>query len=66
MIFNLFFPNNTILFFIYLYYLFFFITQIFEPNAELTILIEIPTNEAKAEIETPPVIVETKISRCSM
>ena len=38
------------------------ITQIFNPVAELVILIEIPTKEAKAEMETRPLTVEIKIS----
>ena len=42
------------------------ITQIFNPIVELAIRIEIPTKEAKAEIETHPAIVETKISECSI
>ena len=41
-------------------------TQIFTPIAELAILIEIPTNEAKTEMETYPVIEEMKISKCSI
>ena len=49
--------------------LYFFIpalaTQIFNPIAELVFPIGIPTKEEKAEIETHPVTVETKISRCS-
>ena len=35
------------------------ITQIFNPIAELVIPIRIPTKEAKAEMETHPVNVET-------
>ena len=41
-------------------------TQIFTPIAELAILIEIPTNEAKTEMETYSVIEEMKISKCSI
>ena len=40
------------------------IAQIFNPIAELVILIGIQTKEAKAEFETHPVIVEAKISNC--
>ena len=42
------------------------ITQIFNPLAELVIHIEIPTKEAKKEIETNPVIVEITISESSI
>ena len=42
------------------------ITLIFNPTAELTIPIGIPTDEVKAEIEIQPVTVETKISMRSM
>ena len=41
-------------------------TQIFNPIAELVIHIEIPTKEAKKEIETNPVIVEITISESSV
>ena len=41
------------------------ITQIFTPIAELVIPNEIPTKEAKAEMETHPVIAEITISKCS-
>ena len=56
-------------FFIFLdYWLIFLIpaiiTQIFIPITELAIPIGIPTNETKAEIETQPMIVETKIRKC--
>ena len=40
------------------------IAQIFIPTAELVIPTGIATNEANAEIETQPVIFETKISKC--
>ena len=40
-----------------------FIAKIFNPVAELLIPIRIPTKEAKAEIETNPVIVEITISK---
>ena len=42
------------------------ITQIFNPIAELIIPIKILTKEAKAEMETYPLTVETKISNCSI
>ena len=70
MLFNLGFASNTILscffFFFLVIDLYFFIpavvTQIFNPIAELVIPIGIPTKEAKAEMETHPVIVEITIS----
>ena len=40
------------------------IAQCFIPTAELVIPIGTQTNEANAEIETQPVIVGTKISKC--
>ena len=40
------------------------ITQIFDPIAELVNPIGIPTKEAKAEMETHPVTVETNIGKC--
>ena len=42
------------------------IAQMFNPTAELLIPIGIPTKEAKAEIEIHPVIVDTKIGKCSI
>ena len=42
------------------------ITQISTSIAEIVIPIEIPTKEAKAEIETHPVIIENIISECSI
>ena len=42
------------------------VTQIFNTMAELVIPIGIPTTEVKAEIETHPVTVEIKISKCSI
>ena len=42
------------------------ITQIFNPFAELVIPIGIPTKKAKAEMKTHPVIVDIKISECSI
>ena len=66
MLFNLVFANNTILscsfFFFLIIDLHFLIpgaiAQTFNPIAELTIPIGIPTKEAKAQMETYPVIVE--------
>ena len=68
-VFNLAFANSTIL---SCFFLFFLIIElyfsvpavsvdIFNLTAELVIPIEIPTNEAKAEIETQPLTAETKI-----
>ena len=75
MLFNLDFANNTI----FLCFFFFFfliidlyflipatIAHILNPIAELVIPIEIPSKEAKAEIEIHPLIVEAKIRKCSM
>ena len=70
MLFSLDFSDNTILscFFLFfiiinLYFLIpIVITQIFNPIVELAIPIGIPTKEAKAEMETHPVIVEIAIS----
>ena len=70
MLFNLDFANNTILscflFFFLIIDLYFLIpaviTQIFNPIAELVISVGIQIKEAKAELETHPVIVEITIS----
>ena len=70
MLFHLDFANNTILSCFFSFFLIIdlyflipaVITQIFNPVAELVIPIGIPTKEAKAEIETHPVIVEITIS----
>ena len=67
--FNLDFANNTILscffFFFLIINLNFLIpaatTLLFNPIAELLILIEKPNKEAKLQIEIPPVIAEAKI-----
>ena len=71
MLFNLVFTNNTIL----LCFLFFFliidlyssispvVAHILIPTGELVTPTEIPTNEAKEEIETHPVTAESKISK---
>ena len=40
------------------------IMQIFNPKDELINRIGIPTKEAKAEMETHPLIVEIKTSKC--
>ena len=42
------------------------VTQIFNPIAELIIPIGIPTKEEKEEMETHPVTVENKLSKCSI
>ena len=42
------------------------ITQMFNPTVELVIPTGIPTKEAKAEMETHPVIVNIEISECSI
>ena len=69
-LFNLDFANNIILscfFFCYLFINLYLsiaavITQIFNPIAELVILIAIATKEAKAEMKTHPVIAKITIS----
>ena len=75
MLFNLDFANNTILsclFFVLLIIELYIlipttIAQIFNPIAELLIPIRITSKEAKAEIQIlHPVIVETKIRKCSI
>ena len=74
MLLNLKFPNNTVLscFFIFfliidLYFLIpALIAQIFSSIAQLLIRIGIPNKEAKAEMETHPVIVEITISKWSI
>ena len=72
MLFDLDFANNTILscFFFLIIDSYFLIpaaiSQIFNPIAELIFSIGIPSNEAKAEIEIHPVIVEAKIRKCSI
>ena len=38
----------------------------FNTNAELLILTGIPSKEGKVEMETHPVIVESKINKCSI
>ena len=66
MLFSLDFSDNTILSCFFLFFLIInlyflipiVITQIFNPIVELAIPIGIPTTEAKAEMETLPVIVE--------
>ena len=74
MLFNLDFARNAILscffFFFLIIDLYFLIptviAQIFNPIEELVIPIGIPTKEAKAEMETHPVIVQAKIRKCSI
>ena len=71
---NLDFVNNLILSCIFFFFLTIdlcflipeVITQIFYPTAELAIPIGIPTKGAKAEMETHPVTVEAKMSKCSI
>ena len=72
-VFNLSFPNNTILscffFFSYIIELYFLILAVIAQPLISTAEIMIPTwkqaNEANIEIETQSVTVETKISKCS-
>ena len=70
MLFDVDFASNTLLsqfFFFFLNILIAaVIAQVFNPIAEPVIPIGIPTEEAKAEIETHPVIVEPKIRKCSI
>ena len=74
MLFNLDFANNTILscffFFFLIIDLYFLIpaaiAENFNSAAELTIPIEMPRKESKAEIEIHAVIVEAKIRKCSI
>ena len=42
------------------------IIYIVNPIAEFTLPIGVPTNEAKKDFESQPVIVETKANKCSM
>ena len=72
MLFNLDFAIDNILscsFFFYLtidlyFWIAAFITQIFNPIADLVIPIGIPTEEATAKMEKYPVTVENNISKC--
>ena len=72
--FNLDYANNTILscsFFFFLVIDIYFlipvvVAQIFNPIAELAIPIEMPIKEEKVENQIDPVIVETKIRKCSI
>ena len=72
MVFNLVFTSNTILssFFFLIIDLYFLIpaviTEIYIVIAELAVPTGIPTKEARAEIETHPVTVEARISKCSV
>ena len=75
MLFNLDFANNTtlsclfffLLLIIYLYFLIpTVIAQIFNHIADLVILIAILAKEAKGEMQTYPVTLEIKISKCSI
>ena len=42
------------------------IAQIFNPTTALAIFTGIPTEEAKVEMETHPVPIEARLSRCSI
>ena len=42
------------------------VAHIFNPTAELAILLGIPASKAKAEIETQPAIADTNVSSCLM
>ena len=74
MLFNSKFANNTVLsrflssFLIIDWYFLIpaVIAQIFNPITKLVIPKRIPTKEAKAGMETHPVIVEAKIRKCSI
>ena len=66
MLFNVGFDNYFIIFFSFFnYYLYILISlftaQIFSSTPEIIVLLEIPTTEAKAEIETHPVTSKAKI-----
>ena len=74
MVFNLVFPNNTIL---SCSFFFFFsidikflipvvISHIFNPTAGLVLTIGITAKETKTEIEIHPVTADAKIRKCSM
>ena len=72
-VFDLVFTNNTILLCFFLFFLIIdqcfvnpaVIVQIFNLTEEVAIPIGTPTNKARSEIETHPVIVETKRSKFS-
>ena len=74
MLINIDFASNTILSWFLLFFLiidlYFLIpgvtTQIFNPTLELAIPIGIPPKEAKAEMETYPVMIEIAINECSI
>ena len=74
MVFNSIFASNAILSCFFLSLLIFdlyflilaVIIQIFNSTTELAKPTEIPTKEAKAEMETYPVTAEDKISKCSI
>ena len=74
MLFNLVFPNNTISSCVFLFFLIIdldilistVIAKMFNPTAELAMLVEIPTRKAKAEMKTDTVTAEAKISKCSI
>ena len=75
MLFNLDFANSVIWSYFFFYFFLFInlnflipavITQSFNPIAELVIPIEIPIEEAKAEMKTHPVIMVITISEWSI
>ena len=74
MVSNLYFASNTILSCFFLFFLSIdlvfsvtgVIAQIYDPIAEFVIPIVTPANEEKIEIETQSVVIEIKISKCSM
>ena len=74
MLFILYFANNTILWCFFLFSLIIdlyyvstsVITQSFNPFVGLVVPTEISTKETKAKMETHPVTVETKMSKCSI
>ena len=74
MLFSLDFASNTILSCFFLFFLIIdlyilipaVVRQVFNPIVELAIPIGIPTKEAKAEMETHPIIVEITISGWSI
>ena len=41
------------------------ITQTFNPVAKLVIPLGMPNKEAKSEMETPPLTIDIKLSKCS-
>ena len=74
MVFNLVVASNTFLQWFCLFFLIIdltvlisaVITQVFNPTVENAILVGLPTNDAKEETETHPVILDSKISKYTM